>query len=199
MCFGNRKCQNDPEYPSPNNYCGGFALSAILVELRIPGTDDPLVVYGKIQEYQNVNVRKGVCRDFLHDPTRIASGTYMSLPSGICAAFNSYNPGKSINVYCTSTFASKAPFSDLLREEVGRIGEDKVHTITETSEISDCRYTLVLVNDCHWVAVKKEDGGVFVCYDPAEGTAIVGDTMEKSLENSKYKIENVSGLFICIS
>ena len=38
MCFGNKLNQNRPEhcitpFPTPNNFCGGFALNAVLVDL----------------------------------------------------------------------------------------------------------------------------------------------------------------------
>lgn len=38
MPFGNRLSQNEPgdcmsPFPTPNNFCGGFALNAVLVDL----------------------------------------------------------------------------------------------------------------------------------------------------------------------
>lgn len=52
MCFGNKLNQNRPEhcitpFPTPNNFCGGFALNAVLVDLG-SGTC-PIEVYMRPQ------------------------------------------------------------------------------------------------------------------------------------------------------
>lgn len=54
MCFGNKLNQNRPKhcitpFPTPNNFCGGFALNAVLVDLG-SGTR-PIEVYMRIQDY----------------------------------------------------------------------------------------------------------------------------------------------------
>ena len=59
MCFGNKLNQNRPEhcitpFPTPNNFCGGFALNAVLVDLG-SGTR-PIEVYMRIQDYQNKEI-----------------------------------------------------------------------------------------------------------------------------------------------
>ena len=54
MAFGNSLSQNKPEnckYPNPNNFCGGFALNAVLADIS-PKFDNPMAIYCKIQEYQ---------------------------------------------------------------------------------------------------------------------------------------------------
>ena len=59
MCFGNKLSQKRPEhcitpFPTPNNFCGGFALNAVLVDL---GSDTyPIEVYMRIQDYQNKEI-----------------------------------------------------------------------------------------------------------------------------------------------
>ena len=93
MCFGNKLNQNRPEhcitpFPTPNNFCGGFALNAVLVDLG-SGTC-PIEVYMRIQDYQNKeiiekNPESAASKYLLGNKS---SGTLMSLPSGICAAFN---------------------------------------------------------------------------------------------------------------
>ena len=102
MCFGKGLSQQKAEdcmYPHPNNFCGGFALNAVLAELRTgTGFNNPMEVYCKIQEYQTYNVAGNGYR-FLHDTRFIVNGTLMSLPSGICAAFNSYPTGKTVVVH----------------------------------------------------------------------------------------------------
>ena len=59
MCFGNKLNQNRPKhcitpFPTPNNFCGGFALNAVFVDLR-SGTC-PIEVYMRIQDYQNKEI-----------------------------------------------------------------------------------------------------------------------------------------------
>ena len=59
MCFGNKLNQNRPKhcitpFPTPNNFCGGFALNAVLVDLG-SGTC-PIEVYMRIQDYQNKEI-----------------------------------------------------------------------------------------------------------------------------------------------
>ena len=61
MCFGNKLNQNRPEhcitpFPTHNNFCGGFALNAVLVDLG-SGTC-PIEVYMRIQDYQNKEIIK---------------------------------------------------------------------------------------------------------------------------------------------
>lgn len=59
MCYGNKLNQNRPKhcitpFPTPNNFCGGFALNAVLVDL---GSDTyPIEVYMRIQDYQNKEI-----------------------------------------------------------------------------------------------------------------------------------------------
>ena len=59
MCFGNKLNQNRPKhcitpFPTSNNFCGGFALNAVLVDLG-SGTC-PIEVYMRIQDYQNKEI-----------------------------------------------------------------------------------------------------------------------------------------------
>lgn len=198
MCFGKNKCQNNPEhcrYPSPNNFCGGFALNAVLSDLdELEGIDDPMKVYCQIQEYQKRNVREGICYDFLH--TRITNGTFMSLPSGICDVFDGYDTGKSIVVYYTWAFATQELLSALIDEEKDRIGAERVLSVEDITKVPESAYTLVLVNGNHWITVKKMKDG-FVCYDPGDGEQKEGATMNDAIMKREY--DEVNGLYICIS
>ena len=95
MCFGNKLNQNRPEhcitpFPTPNNFCGGFALNAVLVDLG-SGTC-PIEVYMRIQDYQNKEIieKNPNSSASIYLLGNKSSGTLMSLPSGICAAFKDY-------------------------------------------------------------------------------------------------------------
>ena len=204
MCFGKGLSQQKAEdcmYPHPNNFCGGFALNAVLAELRTgTGFNNPMEVYCKIQEYQTYNVAGNGYR-FLHDTRFIVNGTLMSLPSGICAAFNSYPTGKKVVVYYTTEFGSSPMFGALIGEESGRITALGIHVEVFDGALPtiDQSYVLVLVNDCHWIAVKRiEEGKNFICYDPATGNAETGDSMITAMQKSGYGPGSINGLYICI-
>ena len=175
-------------------------MNAVLAEI-IPEFNNPMTVYCKIQEYQNTDVLLG-CKtyDFLHNPTYIKNGTLMSLPSGICAAFKNYVTDRTVTV-CYNSNLKNIFGVDIITEESGRItGERLGMKIQEEETLSpgDWSYILVLVQGCHWIAVKCiEEGKKFICYDPDEGKDSEGDTMEKAIENLRKEYE-ISGLYICI-
>lgn len=183
-------------------------MNAVLVELKKP--DDPMKVYEEIQRYQKAEVlskEESVGARFLRDSLEIGNGTYMSLPSGICAAFKTYVPDKAVQVLYNSRFAERR-FRRLIPEESIRIKEGLELEVGQFGDLlpkTDWLYVLVLVNDCHWVAVKRKtekkgekEETSFTCYNPASGDAIMMDSMEVALEKSGYGMDTVSGLFICI-
>ena len=58
MCFGNKLNQKRPEhcitpFPTPNNFCGGFALNAVLVDLG-SGTCPIEVICG----YRTIRIKR---------------------------------------------------------------------------------------------------------------------------------------------
>lgn len=205
MCFGNKLNQNRPEhcitpFPTPNNFCGGFALNAVLVDLG-SGTC-PIEVYMRIQDYQN----KEIIKPYPESKASIyllgnkLSGTLMSLPSGICAAFKDYVTDRTVTVCYNSIFESY--FSeDLMAEEICRITDKrlgmKIQALDKLYPEIPWEYTLVLVNNKHWIAVKHVNKDKFVCYDPAEGKDSDGSTMGKAIENLRKEYV-ISGLYICI-
>ena len=192
MCFGKNKSQNDEMYkPRPNNYCGGFALYAVLADMI--EIDNPKDVYDQIQKYQDSNILSGKVYDFLSDNTK--NGTKMSLPSGICAAFHEYKKDVAIKVYYTSTFAGSS-FKELIVEETERLNEQGVTSYEGEANVQ--KYALVLVKETHWIAIKKESENSFFCYDPADGKQIEGDSMLKAITNKGYKAYDVNGLYITI-
>ena len=200
MCFGKGLNQNKSEHcehPSPNNCCGGFALNAVLAEL-ITGFNNPNEVYNTIQTYQTATILPcSGAYAFLHNPGNIANGTLMSLPSGICGAFNKYTTGKSVTVYYNADFAA-SDFKDLINEEKDRIEKPIMRVEEFEGDISKkgWLYALVLVNGCHWIAVKNETTS-FTCYDPDSGNATTASSMEAAIKGHP-RITVVNGLYICI-
>ena len=203
MCFGNKLNQNRPKhcitpFPTPNNFCGGFALNAVLVDLG-SGTC-PIEVYMRIQDYQNKEIiepyPESEASKYLQDNK--SSGTLMSLPSGICAAFKDYVTDRTVTVFYGSNFES-GPLKNLISEEISRITDKRLGMKTQALDdlYPDWEYILVLVNNKHWIAVKHVKKDKFVCYDPDGGKDSDGSTMGEAIGNlrKEYKI---SGLYICI-
>ena len=203
MCFGNKLNQNRPKhcitpFPTPNNFCGGFALNAVLVDLG-SGTC-PIEVYMRIQDYQNKEIiepyPESEASKYLQDNK--SSGTLMSLPSGICAAFKDYVTDRTVTVCYGSNFES-GPLKNLISEEISRITDERLGMKTQALDdlYPDWEYILVLVNNKHWIAVKHVKKDKFVCYDPDGGKDSDGSTMGEAIGNlrKEYKI---SGLYICI-
>ncbi|QUT57558.1 hypothetical protein INE85_01583 [Phocaeicola vulgatus] len=203
MCFGNKLNQNRPKhcitpFPTPNNFCGGFALNAVLVDLG-SGTC-PIEVYMRIQDYQNKEIiepyPESEASKYLQDNK--SSGTLMSLPSGICAAFKDYVTDRTVTVCYGSNFES-GPLKNLISEEISRITDKRLGMKTQALDdlYPDWEYILVLVNNKHWIAVKHVKKDKFVCYDPDGGKDSDGSTMGEAIGNlrKEYKI---SGLYICI-
>ena len=203
MCFGNKLNQNRPKhcitpFQTPNNFCGGFALNAVLVDLG-SGTC-PIEVYMRIQDYQNKEIiepyPESEASKYLQDNK--SSGTLMSLPSGICAAFKDYVTDRTVTVCYGSNFES-GPLKNLISEEISRITDKRLGMKTQALDdlYPDWEYILVLVNNKHWIAVKHVKKDKFVCYDPDGGKDSDGSTMGEAIGNlrKEYKI---SGLYICI-
>ena len=205
MCFGNKLSQKRPEhcitpFPTPNNFCGGFALNAVLVDLG-SGTC-PIEVYMRIQDYQNKEIiepyPESEASKYLQDNK--SSGTLMSLPSGICAAFKDYVTDRTVTVCYGSNFES-GPLKNLISEEIRRITDArlgmKIQALVDLYPKITWEYILVLVNNKHWIAVKHVKKDKFVCYDPDEGKDSDGSTIGKAIENLRKGYE-ISGLYICI-
>lgn len=209
MCFGNKLNQNRPEhcitpFPTPNNFCGGFALNAVLVDLG-SGTC-PIEVYMRIQDYQNKEIieKNPESKASIYLLGNKSSGTLMSLPSGICAAFKDYVTDRTVTVCYSSNFKSDF-FKDLIPEEIRRITDERLGMKTQALDgsLDDLypetiwKYILVLVNNKHWIAVKHVKKDKFVCYDPDGGKDSDGSTIGKAIENLR-KGYVISGLYICI-
>ena len=175
MAFGNGYCQNETGYPAGNNYCGGFALCAILNDIESKELE-PLVVYGQVQEKQK----------YLGDPlARLikekskGSETNICLPSSLarCAA-EDYRVENPIILY-----SKEWSMPDTIIEASCSLymSTDIVGSDDWKSRINDeaFKYFLFLVqDDNHWIAVKRKDDGDFLVYDPADGKEVEKDKDE---------------------
>ena len=179
-------------------------MNAVLVDLG-SGTC-PIEVYMRIQDYQNKEIieKNPESKASIYLLGNKLSGTLMSLPSGICAAFKDYVTDRTVTVCYNSNF-ERGPFENLISEEISRITDKRLGMKTQALDDSlddlypetTWKYILVLVNNKHWIAVKHVNKDKFVCYDPAEGKDSDGSTMGKAIENLR-KGYVISGLYICI-
>lgn len=174
-------------------------MNAVLVDLG-SGTC-PIEVYMRIQDYQ----KKEIIEKNPNSSASIyllgnkSSGTLMSLPSGICAAFKDYVTDRTVTV-CYNTNFESGPLKNLISEEITRITDKRLGMKTQAlDDLSETTwdYILVLVNNKHWIAVKHVKEDRFVCYDPNEGKDSDGSTMGKAIENLRKEYV-ISGLYICI-
>lgn len=175
-------------------------MNAVLVDLG-SGTR-PIEVYMRIQDYQN----KEILEPYPESKASIyllgnkSSGTLMSLPSGICAAFKDYVTDRTVTVCYNSNF-ERGPFENLISEEIRRITDARLGKIIQALDVLyheiTWDYILVLVNNKHWIAVKHVKEDKFVCYDPAEGKDSDGSTMGEAIKNLRKEYV-ISGLYICI-
>ena len=175
-------------------------MNAVLVDLKIDTS--PMCVYTRIQEYQKHILYDTPSKTFRYLISSQTNGTFMSLPSGICSAFNSYRTGKKVTVCYTTNFGTDQTFRALIEEESGRI-TDLEMVVKPDSDLpeTDWSYVLVLVNGRHWIAVKHikvEKKVISICYDPANGNAETDDSMTVAIQKLGYTPESINGLYICI-
>ena len=175
-------------------------MNAVLVDLG-SGTC-PIEVYMRIQDYQN----KEIIKPYPNSSASIyllgnkSSGTLMSLPSGICAAFKDYVTDRTVTVCYNSNF-ERGFLNNLISEEISRITGERLGMKIQALDVlyheTTWKYILVLVNNKHWIAVKHVKKDRFVCYEPDVGKDSDSSTMGEAIENlrKEYKI---SGLYICI-
>lgn len=179
MAFGNGYCQYETGYPAGNNYCGGFALCAILNDINsekgVPLLK-PLAVYNEVQEKQKG--LEGYLKDII-EQRKNDSGTDICLPSSLarCAAEN-YRVKNPVILYSKGWSMPVEVIQASRKEYMNTVivGSDDWK-----SKINDkaFKYFLFLVqDDNHWIAVKHKDDGNFLVYDPADGNEVEKDKAE---------------------
>lgn len=184
MCFGNGENQKkyDPEH---NNYCGGFALDAVLTDLGVSKVAAPKETYGEIQCVQRVKLKSGTTSAYFIE-NNLLNGTAMSLPSSI--ALTAQKKILKVTVYIDEK---------KLKDELGSgseklIAEEEAKLdamVTDTPNLIDnvCKsgasHFIVLVDGAHhWVAVKKESTGCYNCYNPSKGQCFVQSGLEEAVK-----------------
>lgn len=178
MAFGNNNCQNRPDYPAGNNYCGGFALCAILNDINsekgVPLLE-PLAVYNQVQEKQKG--LEGYLKDIIGQ-RKNDSGTDICLPSSLArCAVEDYHVKNPILLYSSEwsmpveviqASGKEYPYMDIvgIDDWQSRINNDYKH------------FLFLVQDDNHWIAVKRKDDGNFLVYDPADGNEVEKDKAE---------------------
>lgn len=204
MCFGNNMSQKDDDKfdPVPNNYCGGFALDAVLTDGK-PKNANPKGTYDKIMDKQKKGnlTSRTYSSQFVINSAKQTS-TAMSLPSSIAfvASDEKFNPC----VFYASCL--EKVFGNVLKEEVNclyemvtEVKEDNFWNAVE-KDASDYPYFIVLVHNSHWVAVKKIAKNNFVCYNPGNGecTKESAESMTQALYKAGYGPGIINPLVIAL-
>ena len=199
MCFGNRLLQTN-ETPKNNNYCGGFAVAAVLND-NSGMIRNPKIIYDQIQDVQNQSLEgSSVSSKFIEG--NIIEGTSITLPSSIVKYLK--NEDRNVMVYYTldiiELFTTR--FFEEELEKLKNIGI-QVNMIDKVDEyvrlLTDSSYHIILVNGIHWMAIKIKDDKNYEYYDPAIGAFPKADGISNVFKNIEDSLKHrISGLFICI-
>lgn len=184
MPFGNEKDQTKCS-PKDNNYCGGFALDAVLTDLKISTPPNPEGTYKEIQHQQKIKLVSSSVSNYFIENT-IKNGTAMSLPSSIAlTAKSKYSLNVSVHI------DEKKLGTELEEGGTALIKEEKVKLpgvvqnstkLVADAEKSGASHFIVLVNYAHhWVAVKKESNNKYICYDPGTGRCVTESTLSEAV------------------
>lgn len=194
MCFGNNEKQSNYS-PRGNNYCGGFALDAVLTDVNSIDPD-PIGTYEKIQEVQNDNMMENSkSQQFIEASKESGKGTVMLLPSSI--AREAENRDLKAKVYYAPSV--KLSFKGIMDEELDKLENMAMEIEMNEDDFwdevnkkaADSIYFIVLVDKSHWVAVKKIDENNFICYDPADGSCTgKGSNIPKAIK-SDYTVNKL--------
>lgn len=193
MAFGKNLSQSKEE-TNPNNYCGGFAMYAILADLF---GDGPKGVYDEIQEFQK-EIPESLAA-LIEQMKPFGKGTNICLPSSL------------VKMARKAGFTTNLIYSELLQfsanaieAEANRCGAETVEQVRSEDNLkhfSDSRtkYYLVLVNNCHWIAVKrKTKGDGFSVYDPETGGNKKFDKVQAMLLDWAASYKNAGALIITL-
>jgi hypothetical protein len=169
--------------PQPNNYCGGFALAAIINSFNngeAQNQPEPLTVYNQIQAQQ---VGIGANSQVLVNDM-VQNGTNISLPSSIaiCAQVNyPLNP---------TVIYGNHPFPNVIQEEVARLNAAGIQNDQHDGNLQvllnqQNKYMVLVDNGRHWVAVEnnKENWSM---YDPANGQPVNVNINGNAIGNYQY-------------
>lgn len=170
--------------PVPNNYCGGFALDAVLTEVR-GSIVNPKGTYDEIMKKQTDLDKYSASYKYIQNTLKPPTGntTEISLPSSI--ALVAKEKGLEVRVLYYKTLKEEPNFKHLIGEEVERLGEMVVEVKTDdfwgsvNKEADNFTYFIVLVRNAHWVAVKKTEKNEFDCYDPGDGKCSIMESIPR--------------------
>jgi hypothetical protein len=152
--------------PNPNNFCGGYALAAILNNRNNMVLNTPAPMYNSIQNNQN---GIGFHSQALINNTQI-NGTNICLPSSIAIT------AIQVNLIPRVVYGN-VPFPPaIIQEELNRMQFHGIQTVINASGLNNLllniqeRYFIVLVNNgAHWIAVERTLNNGFDIYDPGTG------------------------------
>lgn len=197
MAFGNGNDQNNSSYTwtYPNNFCGGFAVHAVLEDKGLINGKNPLDIYREIQGTQQIDLDSPKSAEMLLATLPSGNGTAMSLPSSMCQVLRNY--GIPTVVSYTNAFYENPVFGKMVVEEIPKIDQPNEYDSLESllTAIQYYTYHIVLANNgMHWVAIKRISNTSFELYNPGDGSCNSCTSFRDSLD----RIQGRMGLIISI-
>lgn len=154
-----------------NNFCGGYALGAVVNSIQNMPLNQPLPldVYNRIQQNQN---RIGAyCQSLLL--YTMVNGTAISLPSSIAITAQNYYGFAASVIYWVQDLMI-ACLKPIMQEEVVHLNRANINNSPTNNNLatilagqSNGHFILLVREGRHWISIEKQALG-FQCYDPGQ-------------------------------
>jgi len=181
-----------------SNYCGGYALAAIINDINKNSDNDPngKEIYDHLIAKQHSDTVKKCFSSFYKESPAGA----LTLPSSLVTEAKSLWPDKEIKVTLSSAFlkenVSLSHFETLNITDFAEIKIKKDEPLKE--HVDKKGYYLLIVNEGkHWVAMGRDASGLYM-YEPATGQSGQPATDESELFFLHGKDYTWSGVIIRI-
>ena len=197
MAFGKNKKQNE-EAIHPNNYCGGFAMCAILNDMAGSESNAPMDIYNEIQTQHQQQLPASLAR-LVENMGAAGNNTSICLPSSLVLFAQSKGLVAEIKYSENINFTYDEIEAEKMRCSVTEgLADEKA--VLDCFCSKDVAYVLMLVNSCHWIAVKRKSlNKGFSVYDPGTGNSEKCVDKTALIEFLKREYRNVGELIILLN
>ena len=197
MAFGKKLCQSK-ELPNPNNYCGGFAMCAVLNDIAKSDGIKPMDIYKAIQEFQaEVSIP---LLTLIEAKKEMGGGTAICLPSSLVLFAQKEGLDVKLRYSKQIGFDEKIITAEIQRCPGRTEGFENAEAVKHCFLDTDVKYYLVLVSNYnHWIAVKrKPESKGFSVYDPGTGENMKFGTVAELTSYLSETYSRVGDLIITI-
>lgn len=198
MAFGKEQNQNN-EAISPNNYCGGFAMCAVLNDISDSGEKAPMDIYNEIQEQHQQELPTPLT-DVINKMRAYGNDTSICLPSSLVLFAETKGLVAELAYSEQLHFEPAVINAEIARcpEVIKKFADD--NAVLDYFSGKDVAYCLVLVNSCHWIAMKrKSDNKRFSVYDPGTGGKTELEGKDELIAYLKEEYSNAGELIIMLN